>query len=162
MLASIPGIPLWVGILLVLTGGIGCLFARRGVWRTLALVAAVAGVFVFFHPPLPDPKAMIVGAWKNGDGETLEFFADGNVITDGPKGHSSGKFSFPDSDHIKFDLTRSHDVETVLDPHGDGVAALVTHLEPAALVVASYSLSSNKLVIKTNDEESIYQRMTGQ
>ena len=53
MLASIPGIPIWIAILLVVFGAVGCVFAR-GFRRTLALVAVAAGFLAFFHPPSPD------------------------------------------------------------------------------------------------------------
>jgi hypothetical protein len=49
MLDSIPAIPIWVGILLVLVGGFG-LFAK-GSRRVLAVVTMAVGVFVCFHGP---------------------------------------------------------------------------------------------------------------
>ena len=56
MLAWIPGIPIWIGILLVVVGGVACLLARKWSSRVFAFAALGVGVFAFFHPPLPEPQ----------------------------------------------------------------------------------------------------------
>jgi hypothetical protein len=53
MFTFIPGVPLWVGILLIVVGGVGCL-AASGYRRGLALAALGIGIFACIHSPAPN------------------------------------------------------------------------------------------------------------
>jgi YVTN family beta-propeller protein len=101
-------------------------------------------------------QSQIIGEWKeiSGDEKVIEFFEDGRVTTSGPKGRFSGSFSLPDSHHIKLELSG------VVDKVEPAIHALVNvskPLEPP--LIGTYSLSSERLVIRMSDEESTYQRV---
>lgn len=45
----------------------------------------------------------IVGTWKDSTGQTMGFYKDGTVTSGGVLS-ATGKYSFPDSTHLKIDL----------------------------------------------------------
>ena len=59
MLDSLPAIPVWIGVLLVVVGFVMCLLARGRAWRAVGAVALATGVLAFFHSPSPldQPKS---------------------------------------------------------------------------------------------------------
>jgi hypothetical protein len=51
-----------------------------------------------------DPKKTIVGKWRDGDGDVTTYFPDGTFSVTTKDGDVTGKFSFPDQDHLKLQV----------------------------------------------------------
>jgi hypothetical protein len=81
---------------------------------------------------------MIVGRWRDSDGDTTEFFPDGTVSIATKDGSIIGKYSFPDKDHIKLEMGG---IEASLGPQ-----------------LGTYSVSSDVLKITSNGHEDVLHR----
>jgi hypothetical protein len=103
-----------------------------------SVVAILLCVILFTTSCAVEPKKMIVGTWRDRDGDAWEFFPDGTLSVSTKRGAVTGKYSFPDQDHIKLEM--------------DGIAA---GFGPK---VGTYSVSSDVLNITLNGQEDVFHR----
>src|SRR5580658_3462687 len=80
-----------------------CQEAKMGISAKMppSVVAILLCVILFTTSCAVEPKKMIVGTWRDRDGDAWEFFPDGTLSVSTKRGAVTGKYSFPDQDHIK-------------------------------------------------------------
>lgn len=67
--------------------------------RIISIALAITVLLIFIGC---SSKNAVVGTWKGTVGGTMQFLSDGTFTSTGILG-ANGKYSFPDSSHIKFE-----------------------------------------------------------